>query len=96
MNDILVELTNDELMAIQDHLRATISLNEEIQNLRGRLIREQRDLEISFSNAMRRDMLERGTNGDVPEFIGTDGRLNMQIDQARAIRWVDGRKPEGE
>lgn len=95
--NMVVALTVEERGTIQDHLQFVIQINEQIKQLHRRLVREKRDLQVSFANAVRRQMLEEGTDGPIPAipmYIGSDGQMNIQIDNDNNASWIPGREPK--
>lgn len=91
MGDIILKLEDAELEAVSDHLIAFSRLMQQDKQIQMQMKREVRDLQIAFSNALRRDMLERGVNEDVPAFVSLDGtiRLNLTLDKDGNIRRLE-------
>ena len=94
MNKTIVSLSKDELALIQDHLNQVIEIDRKIKQFQRQIARERLDLEASFSNAVRREMIEQDRKGDVPRFIEFDGTINVQIDGDGIARWIEGREPK--
>lgn len=90
-----IALTEEESVPVYDHLNRTAEISQQINKLQALVARERRDLQVAWSNAYRRHLLEQG-EGDkcVPEFISPDGIVNLSIDAGRNVSWIRDREPK--
>jgi len=92
MGSIVVIPLVEERNIINDHFQAIMALDKQITDLRTQFHREKRDLEVAYQNAVRREMLQEGRNGEIPPFFGSDGQLNMRFNEDGSIGWIEGRE----
>jgi len=90
---MIFKLNENELRAYKDHERRIVLLSNQINELLATRAREIRDLEFIWTAGYRRYLIETGQVGSVPYLFGSDGNMNIAVNDNGEADWLPGRLP---